>query len=69
MVEQDGGGDGVQHERVDGKEEVCSRGEMVVDWCRELRDFDTNEILEMLMEEKRSNVKCISNKYEEDGLQ
>ena len=54
MVEQDGGGDGVQRERVDGKEEVCSRGEMAVDWCREPRGSDTNEILEMLMEEKRN---------------
>ena len=54
MVEDDGGGDGVQCERMDGKEEVCSGGEMVVHWCRELRDSDTNEILEMLMEEKRN---------------
>ena len=52
MVEQDGGGDGVQRERMDGKEEVCSGGEMVVDWCRETRVSDTNEILEMLMEKK-----------------
>ena len=54
MVEQDGGGDGVQCEHVDGKEEVCSGGEMVVDWCRELRVSDTNEIAEMLMEDKRN---------------
>ena len=54
MVEQDGGGDGVQRECVDNKEEVCSGGEMVVDWCRELRGPDTNGIAEMLMEEKRN---------------
>ena len=50
MVEQDG----VQRERVDGKEEVCSGAEMVVDWCREPRGSDTNEIPKMLMEEKRN---------------
>ena len=54
MVEQDGGGDGVQCERMDGKEEVCSGGEMVVNWCQELRGSDTNGIAEMLMEEKRN---------------
>ena len=54
MVEQDGGGDGVQHERVDGKEEVYSGGEMVVDWCREPRGSDTNVIAKMFMEEKRN---------------
>ena len=45
MVEQDGGGDGLQREHVDGKEEVCSRGEMVVEWCREPRGSNTNERL------------------------
>ena len=56
MVEQDGDGDGVQCENVDGKEEVCNGGEMVVDWCRELRGSDTNAITEMLMEEKRNII-------------
>ena len=42
MVEQDGGGDGVQRKCVDGKKEVCNGGEMVVDWCREPRGSDTN---------------------------
>ena len=54
VVEQDGGGDGVQREHVDGKEEMCSGDEMVVDWCQEPRGSDTNEIPKMLMEEKRN---------------
>ena len=33
---------GVNHDRADGKEEVCSGGEMVVDWCQEPRGSNTN---------------------------
>ena len=55
MVEQDGGGYGVQCERVDGKEELYSEDEMVVDWCQELRGSDTNE--RVRMEEWIANVR------------